>query len=93
MLAAEAYVVTPPTSVLLAGDDEECSRWQRSPGLRTHPDVRVFNAATTPLPPGLAKGAAPAAGAVAWVCQGTQCLPAIDGLRRLEEVLSSGDRK
>ena len=93
MLAAEAYIVTPPTSVLLAGDAEECSRWQRSLGLRMHPDVRVFNAATTPLPPGLAKGAAPAAGAVAWVCQGTQCLPAIDGLRRLEEVLSSGDRK
>jgi uncharacterized protein YyaL (SSP411 family) len=92
MLAAEAALLTPPTSVLLAGAGDECRRWQRTLAARVRPSVRVFNVAGIELPAGLAKGAVPADRAVAWVCQGTQCLPAIDDLHRLEQALASGDR-
>ena len=90
MLAAEADVLFPPTSVLLAGDGEACVRWHRALAARVLSNVRVFNVAGISLPSGLAKGAAPSDRAVAWVCQGTQCLPAIDDLRWLEETLAGG---
>jgi uncharacterized protein YyaL (SSP411 family) len=93
MLAAEADLLKPPTSVLLAGDRGESDRWQRALAGDLRPGVRVFNVAGIALPAGLAKGAAPGDRAVAWVCQGTQCLPPIDDLRRLEGVLASGDRQ
>jgi uncharacterized protein YyaL (SSP411 family) len=51
--------------------------------------VRIFNVAGEALPAELAKGAAPADSAVAWVCRGTQCLPAIDDLARLEATLAA----
>ena len=92
MLAAEADVLTPPTSVLLAGDADECGRWQRTLAARLRPNVRIFNVGGIEVPAGLAKGAVPAGRAVAWVCQGTQCLPAIDDLNRLEQALAGGER-
>jgi uncharacterized protein YyaL (SSP411 family) len=91
MLSAEADLLTPPTSVLLAGDGEDCRRWQQALAARVRPNVRVFNVAGIALPAGLAKGAAPSDRAVAWVCRGTQCLPPIDDLRPLEETLAGGD--
>jgi uncharacterized protein YyaL (SSP411 family) len=93
MLAAESDVLAPPTSVLLAGDGEDCGRWQRALAARVLSSVRVFNVAGIALPAGLAKGAAPAGGAVAWVCQGTHCLPAIDDFSRLEATLAGGERQ
>jgi len=93
MLAAQECVLAPPTSVLLAGDAQECRRWQQALADRMRPDVRVFDVAGVDLPPELAKGAAPAAGAAAWVCQGTRCLPPIDDLGRLEATLASGDQQ
>ena len=70
--------------MLLAGDQEICSAWQRSLERRLRPTVRIFNVAGVALPTALAKGPAPSAGARAWVCRGTQCLPAIGDLARLE---------
>jgi uncharacterized protein YyaL (SSP411 family) len=90
MLAAEACVLAPPTSVLLVGDAQQCGRWHQALSARIRPHVRIFDVAGVDLPPGLAKGAAPADGAVAWVCQGTRCLPPIDDLGRLEETLATG---
>jgi len=88
LLAALAALKEPPTSVLLAGDREVCLAWQRSLERTLRPTVRVFNVAGVALPSGLAKGPTPAAGAVAWVCRGTQCLPAIDDLALLEAGLA-----
>jgi hypothetical protein len=50
--------------------------------------VRTFDVSgVDPLPRELAKGRRPSPGtAVAWVCQGTQCLPPID---RFEALLSA----
>jgi uncharacterized protein YyaL (SSP411 family) len=84
LLAALAALEEPPASVLLAGDREVCSAWQRSLERRLRPAVRIFNVAGLALPAMLAKGEAPSAGALAWVCRGTQCLPAIGDLARLE---------
>ena len=89
LLAALAAIREPPTSVLLAGDREICSAWQRSLERRLRPTVRIFNVAGKALPAELAKGAAPAGGALAWVCRGTQCLPPIDDLIRLEAEIST----
>ncbi len=84
VLAALATVEEPPASVLLTGDRKVCSAWQRSLERRLRPTVRIFNVAGVALPTALAKGPAPSAGALAWVCRGTQCLPAIADLARLE---------
>ena len=64
--------------------------WQRA--LETHyrPTVQVYNiAGVASLPPALAKGPRPATAAVAWVCRGTHCLPAIGTLAELERELAS----
>jgi hypothetical protein len=89
VLAALAVLEEPPASVLLAGDREVCSAWQRSLERRLRPTVRIFNVAGAALPAELAKGPTPRAGAVAWVCRGTQCLPAIDDLALLEVALAT----
>jgi hypothetical protein len=88
LLAALAALEEPPASVLLAGDGEVCAAWHRSLERRLRPTVRIFNVAGTALPAELAKGPIPPAGAVAWVCRGTQCLPAIDDLARLEAAIA-----
>jgi len=87
--AALADLKEPPTSVLLAGDRKACFAWQRSLERRLRPTVRVFNVAGVALPAELAKGAAPAEGAVAWVCRGNRCLPPIDDLGELEAELAT----
>jgi hypothetical protein len=87
--AALAALEEPPASVLLAGDPEHCAAWQRSLERRLRPTVRIFNVAGQALPAELAKGPAPAERAVAWVCRGRQCLPAIDDLARLEATLAA----
>ena len=89
MLAALGDLQQPPTSVLLAGDREACREWQRSLERSLRPTVRVFNVAGVALPAELAKGAAPADRAVAWVCRGTRCLPRIDDLAALEAEIST----
>ena len=93
MLQAEMGLLTPPTSVLLAGDGEECGRWQRALAAELRPDARVFNVAGIALPEGLAKGPAPADRAIAWVCKGTHCLPAMNDFSRLEETLAGSDQR
>ncbi len=89
MLAAQADLLTPPASVLLAGNRDACTAWQRSLEGTLRPTVRVFNVAGLALPAELAKGAAPADRAVAWVCRGTRCLPPIDDLLALDAVLAT----
>ena len=89
VLAALAALQEPPASVLLDGDRAVCSAWQRALERRLHPAVRVFNVAGVALPAELVKGPTPAAGALAWVCRGTHCLPAIDDLALLEAALAA----
>ncbi len=89
LLTALAELESPPAAVLIDGDVEEALAWQRSLEARYLPSVRIFNiAGVADLPPALAKGARPANGAVAWVCRGTQCLPAITTLAELERELA-----
>ena len=89
LLTALAELESPAAAVLIDGDVEEALAWQRSLEARYLPSVRVFTiAGVADLPPALAKGARPANGAVAWVCRGTQCLPAITTLAELERELA-----
>ena len=89
MLAALADLTKPPAVVLLAGYRDECIAWQRTLERTLRPTVRIFNVAGVPLPAELAKGAAPADRAVAWVCRGTQCLPPIAALRDVEAEIAA----
>jgi uncharacterized protein YyaL (SSP411 family) len=88
-LAALAALVAPPTFVLLAGRRDACTAWQRTLEAKLRPGVQVFNLAGIALPAELVKGATPGDGAVAWVCRGTHCLPAIASLAALETEIGS----
>ena len=86
-------LLSPPASVLLAGDAADCADWQRRLERVLRPGVRLFNIAGADLPPTLAKGPVPASGAAAWVCQGTQCLPPVHSLEEIEHILADAPRR
>ena len=88
LLAALDDTLKPPTTVLLTGDAVTCSTWQRRLERTVKPSVRVFNVAGIALPRELEKGPAPARGAAAWVCRGTQCLPPVHALSEVEHELA-----
>ncbi|HVN33877.1 MAG TPA: thioredoxin domain-containing protein [Casimicrobiaceae bacterium] len=89
LLAALEDVHEPPTTVLLTGDAAICGEWQCCLERTLRPRVRVFNVAgVQALPAELVRGAAPKRGAVAWVCRGTRCLPAIATLAGIERELA-----
>ncbi len=84
MLAALAALAAPPASVLLVGAADTCAQWQRALEARYRPDTRVFNlSGVDNIPPALAKGTVPPAGAAAWVCAGTACLPPVHSLEAI----------
>jgi len=90
LLGALADLQAPPTVVMIDGDVQEAGAWQRTLETRYRPTVRVYNiAGIVTLPPALAKGPRPEMGAVAWVCSGTHCLPAIVTLAELQRELAS----
>ena len=89
LLIALEQVLTPPTSVLLNGPVASCAAWQRALEAMYRPSTRIINVAgVANVPPALVKGAASAGGAMAWVCQGTQCLPPVDSFPDLEALLA-----
>jgi uncharacterized protein YyaL (SSP411 family) len=88
LLAALEEIRNPPATVLLVGDPAVCATWQRALERRFRPSVRIFNVAGVALPNELVRGAGPAAGAAAWVCRATHCLPAIGSLPEIEEALA-----
>ena len=88
LLAALEETQAPPATVLLAGDRDVCRSWQRALERTLRPSVRIFNVSGIALAPELARGPAPAAGAVAWLCRGTQCLPPLASLEAIERELA-----
>jgi len=88
LLAALEDTQSPPSSVLLAGDPAACADWQRALERVLRPGVTIYNVAGVELPAALAKGPVPAAGAAAWVCRGTQCLPPLNLLADVERILA-----
>jgi len=89
LLMALEDTLSPPASVLLAGDAAACADWQRGLERRLRPAVRIYNVAGADLPAALVKGSTPAGGAVAWVCRGTHCLPPVHAVDEVERILSS----
>jgi uncharacterized protein YyaL (SSP411 family) len=88
LLAALEDVREPPTLVLLTGNKAVCREWQRGLERRLRPRVRVFDVAGIRLPAELEKGPPPEGGGAAWVCLGTQCLPALHSLADIERELA-----
>jgi uncharacterized protein YyaL (SSP411 family) len=87
LLGALEGALSPPSSVLLAGEARVCGDWQRSLESVLRVGVRIYDVADIELPAALAKGPAPASGARAWVCEGTQCLAPVHTLEEVEEIL------
>ncbi len=81
----------PPLAVIVpassASGHAEALAWRDALRRRYRPGLAVFVVAAAEAPPGLSKGAAPAAGARAWVCRGMTCLPPVDTLAGLEEAI------
>ncbi len=82
----------PAANVLIVGDPATAATWQAALERVYRPAARIFNVAGQPLPPTLAKGPAPATGARAYVCAGFACLPPLDSLEALVDVLASSPR-
>ena len=90
VLAALTALDAPPASVLLTGDADVCAAWQRTLEKAFRPGARVFNlGGVRDVPEALVKGAAPTAGAAAWVCVGTTCLPPMTTVEAIEDALAS----
>jgi len=89
LLMALEDTLSPPASVLLAGDAAVCAEWHRGLERGLRPGVRIYNVAGADLPAALAKGPLPAGGAAAWVCRGTHCLPPVHAVEEVERILSS----
>ncbi|HYR01219.1 MAG TPA: thioredoxin domain-containing protein [Casimicrobiaceae bacterium] len=87
LLAALEDALSPPSSVLLAGDAPTCLEWQRALEGKLRPGVRTFDLAGRDVPAAMARGAPPDSGAVAWVCRGTQCHPPARSLAEIEALL------
>jgi uncharacterized protein len=89
LVAALEDALSPPSSVLLAGDASVCGDWKRSIERTLRPSVHLYDVAGADLPAALAKAAPPQSGAVAWVCRGTQCLPPLHSLADIERALDA----
>jgi len=87
LLAALQDISAPPTTVIIAGDDETSAAWQRAIEVTYRPLTRVFNLARSAAPAEIAKGAPPEKGARAWVCRGTTCLPPVNSQQDLLALL------
>jgi uncharacterized protein YyaL (SSP411 family) len=91
LLEASAALDAPPALVLIGGDAQAASGWQRALESRYRSATMVFNVAgVAALPSALVKGASPAGGAVAWICRGMTCLPPIVTLAGVERALADG---
>jgi uncharacterized protein YyaL (SSP411 family) len=92
LCAALAEYLTAPTLVILRGDADTLTAWQRALAKRYLPHTLVIalpgNAADDRLPAALNKPAS--ADPSAWVCQGTSCLAPMDDLSTLLQTLTPG---
>jgi len=88
LVTAMSEYASPPALVLLAGPHDECLRWSRALAREALPTTLVFvlPADAKTLPAALARPAS--VKPQAWVCRGTQCLPATDSLDALHQSLT-----
>jgi uncharacterized protein YyaL (SSP411 family) len=82
-------LLTPPTTVILDGDPAQTRAWHDALERRYRPDVSIIDVAGSDAPSALRKGDAPAGGARAWVCRGTQCLPPVATLDAVTSALDA----
>ncbi len=91
MLMALAEWLTPVATVVITGPAPARAAWRRELAKHYRPAVMIFSVENAnSLPPALAKPASPPgeAKAMAWVCQGTTCLPPIADLKELVTALT-----
>ena len=88
LLVALEEAIEPPRIVVLRGPPAQQRQWQEALSQRYLPSTLIFavSGGATGLPPLLAKPVIP--GAVnAWLCQGVTCLPPVDQLETLLDLL------
>jgi len=91
LLIALEGCTAPPTTALLRGDADTCAAWHRAVERGYRPAVQTLDlSGEASLPGTLSKpheARAGQAGATAWICSGTTCLPAIHSLAELEAAI------
>ena len=88
LLSALRFYLSPPPLVLLSGENALCKAWQNRL-IRENRDnvlVLILPSNTADLPP-LLQQSPPSAGACAYVCTGMSCLPAVDSVAELRQLL------
>jgi uncharacterized protein YyaL (SSP411 family) len=90
LLMALEEAIEPPRVVVLRGPAAQLRQWQEVLGQRYLPATLILAVpeGVTGLSPLLAKRGIPEA-VNAWVCQGVTCLPPVDTLQMLFEVLKA----
>jgi uncharacterized protein YyaL (SSP411 family) len=89
LLVALERSLTPPATVILAGDPVETRVWQRALEREYRPDTFIIDIGGADAPDALRKGPTPAPGAQAWVCRGTQCLPPVSAFEEISAALAA----
>jgi uncharacterized protein len=89
LLDALEEQLDPPEIVIVRGQAKKAAEWTRTARLVYAPRRLVFDipANAADLPPSLAEKSPPEAGARAWICRGTTCLPPVDSLSQLTKSL------
>ncbi len=87
LLALEEYH-QPPQIIILRGESSEMENWRQELGKSYAPGRMVFaiDSALEDLPEALAEKK-PAGKTVAYICEGTRCLPAVRSLKKLKSQL------
>jgi uncharacterized protein YyaL (SSP411 family) len=89
LLVALEQLLSPPSAIVLAGDARQTRAWRAALEREYRPDIHIVDIAGADAPDALRKGEAPRQGAAAWICRGTQCLPAITTLAAIEAATTS----
>ena len=88
LLVALERLLAPPSTVVLAGEPDEARAWQRALEQTLRPDVVTVDLTGADVPDALRKGAAPDAGAAAWVCRGMRCLQPLTAYEAIPAALA-----
>ena len=89
LLVALDRLLEPPSTIVLAGNQETTRAWRRSLERDYRPDFAVIDAAGADPPGALRKGEPPREGAAAWICRGMHCLPPVTAYDALQVALDA----
>lgn len=82
-------IKTPPKSIIIRGPSDAIKQWQKTCSSQYHPNVMIYSIPNESQDLADAISAKFSSGnkTLAYVCEGTQCLPPIDNLEELQKTI------